>query len=90
LDNSNNFPHYQNGVAYSNHLTKIYFYPNKSLYSFKAEFLNRCTGGPRPSSRPWSSFGGPQGFLYFSKNDNFKHKFHENEKKSTLLGTKAA
>jgi hypothetical protein len=30
------------------------------------------------------------GFFYFAKNDKFRHDNHKNDKKSTLLATKAS
>jgi len=40
--------------------------------------IEQCfsTGGLRPSSGPWSSFGAPPGFFHLVKNYNFIHKFN--------------
>ncbi len=48
--------------------------------------LRQCfsTGGPR------SSFSGPPGVSHFIRNQNFRHKFLKNYKKSSLSATKAS
>ncbi len=38
----------------------------------------------------WFSTGGPQSFFYFTKNQDFRHKVHENDKKSTFSATKSS
>jgi hypothetical protein len=90
---------YQIKLCHNWYLTKLAKLMIKHLFIIFIHFnalpycLDQCfsTGGPRPSSGPRSSFGGPPGFFFFfAKNDSFIHEYKKNDKKSTLVATKAS
>jgi len=88
---ASNFPHLRWGEVY---LINAAFAENVCHLqkSFSTGPLGQCfsTGGPRPSSGPQSSFGGPPGFFYFVKNQTFRHKCHKNDKNWNLSATKSS